>query len=159
MKCQESSSRDLYSLHSPGKKLMHFLSQSWSCVVCDNYFRLKSHLNLHINNVHKEHKNYKCKYCKEEFSSEEKFRYHRIAVHEGENEIPCKICNKKFIDKRNSAFISPLSSLSVLSLTGTVGIEALRRKTAFYSVATITVKAPDLINRPGLKMSNSVGLW
>ena len=38
--------------------------------------------------------------------------------------------------------------MSVLSLTGTVGITALRRKTAFYSAATSTVKAPDLINRP-----------
>ena len=60
---------------------MHLKSKPSKCELCDNDFRLKDHLHLHINNVHKEQKNHKCKFCQKEFSSDDKFRYHKVAVH------------------------------------------------------------------------------
>ncbi|XP_014092541.3 serendipity locus protein delta [Bactrocera oleae] len=71
------------------------------CDICSTVFKNKTHLNRHLNVVHKPSKQiWKCEVCGIIAKDEEYLELHRN-IHEGRSDLECRFCNKRYSRKIN----------------------------------------------------------
>jgi uncharacterized Zn-finger protein len=77
-------------------KVVHLGKKEFKCDICDQAFSQKSHLNRHVNTVHKKLTRISCDLCDCSSYLRTTLEIHSKAVHLGKKEHKCDICDNAF---------------------------------------------------------------
>lgn len=93
-KCTQCSTAFSRRKYLETHMLKHSGEKPYMCETCGKAYRNEMHLKRHINNAHKQIRNFECDICKERFFRSDHLKCHKMRHFEPG--LRCPFCNKKF---------------------------------------------------------------